>query len=55
MKNQKSDTEKIIWLKKVKEKTFIKLLRKMHQYKKCYHVVSSVKKYGKYKSKSFKS
>ena len=55
MKNQKCDTEKIIWLKKVKEKAFIKLLRKMHQYKKCYHIVSSVKKYGKYKSKSFKS
>ena len=33
MKAQKSDTEKIIWLKKVKEKALIKLLDKMHKYK----------------------
>ena len=33
VKTQRSDTEKKIWLKKVKEKTLMKLLDKMHKYK----------------------
>ena len=33
MKTQRSDTEKIIWLKKVKEKALMKLLNKIHKYK----------------------
>ena len=33
MKTQRSDTKKIIWLKKVKEKALIKLLDIMHKYK----------------------
>ena len=33
MKFQRIDTEKKIWLKKVKEKALMKLLDKMHKYK----------------------
>ena len=33
MKTQRSDTKKIIWLKKIKEKALIKLLDIMHIYK----------------------
>ena len=33
VKTLRSDTEKKIWLKKVKEKTLMKLLDKMHKYK----------------------
>ena len=33
MKSQSSDTEKKIWLKKVKEKDLMKLLGKMYKYK----------------------
>ena len=33
MKTQRSDTEKIIWSKKVKKKALMKLLEKMHKYK----------------------
>ena len=33
MKDQRSDTKNILWLKKVKEKALMKLLDKMHKYK----------------------
>ena len=33
MKSQRSDTEKIIWLKKVKEKALMKFLDKIYKYK----------------------
>ena len=35
IKTERSYTEKIIWLKKIKEKALIKLLDKVHKYKHC--------------------
>ena len=52
---QRSNIEKIIWLKKVKEKALMKLLDKMHKYKTMLpHCLKCKKNTGK-KSKNLKN
>ena len=51
MKIQISDTENLIWLKKAKEKTLMKLLDKMYEYKTMLSHCLKFKTYRKHKSK----
>ena len=49
MKSQRNDTEKkTIWLKKVKEKALMKILDKMHKYKKMLSYCLKCKKIQKH-------
>ena len=52
MKTQRSDTEKLFWLKKAKEKTLMKVLNKMHEYETMISHCLKLKTYGKHKSKT---
>ena len=53
MKTQRSDTKKIIWLKKVKGKTLIKLSDKKHKYKTMLSYCLKCRKIPKTKTQRF--